>query len=109
MSTLNLDLPVSEKIVTRWNSLTAEERQQWEASLAYTLNSLNSGENLPRIMGAKFDSDDSEDWEYDETERAEVRAAVEEAIAEDEAGLSIPFEQFWEEARARWAKRGIHF
>ena len=85
MSTLTLDVPPS--VAARWNALSDEERQRSAQALIETIQSLGD----------------------EAAERADIRAVVAEAIAEDDAGLSIPFEQYLDERRAEWRKKGLDF
>ena len=83
MSTLNLDLPVSDTLATRWQSLSDEERQRWEVRVSETLAELEE--------------------EYD------VRAAIAEGIADADAGRYITFEAYLEQERAAFREKGLDF
>ena len=47
------------------------------------------------------------DWQ--ENERRETRTAIEEALAEDDAGLSISFEEYFDRERAYFKEKGLDF
>lgn len=67
-----------------------------------------------KVIGALTDTaaelvEEAEINDWRERERQETRAAIAEAIAEDDAGLSIPFKECLDRERAFYREKGLDF